>query len=135
MHLEPIPRPPGHLLVGNLFDVDVDRLIESLADLARKYGPIYRIEVPGRGSRVIVSGHALVDELCDDARFDKQVGPGLDALAANPASRGLFTAETSDPNWRKAHNVLMPAFRLGAMRGYSRRCSMSPGCLCRSGSG
>lgn len=116
--LEPIPGPPGHLFVGNLFDVDADRLIESLADLARRYGPIYRIEVPGRGSRVIVSGQALVDELCDDARFDKEVGPGLDALAANPASRGLFTAETADPNWRKAHNVLMPAFSLGAMRDY-----------------
>ncbi len=115
---EPIPGPPSHLLVGNLFDVDADHLIESLADLARRYGLIYRIEVPGRGLRVIVSGHALVDELCDDARFDKQVGPGLAALAANPASRGLFTAETSDPNWRKAHNVLLPAFSLGAMRGY-----------------
>ena len=116
--LEPIPHPPGYLLVGNLFDVDADHLIESLADLARRYGPIYRIEVPGRGSRVIVSSHALVDELCDDARFDKKVGPGLETLAANPASRGLFTAETSDPNWRKAHNVLTPAFSLDAMRGY-----------------
>jgi cytochrome P450 / NADPH-cytochrome P450 reductase len=118
MHLEPIPRPPGRLLVGNLFDVDADRLIESLGDLARQYGPIYRIEVPGRGSHVIVSGHALVDELCDDSRFDKEVGPGLDALAVNPASRGLFTAETTDPDWRKARNVLLPAFSPGAMRAY-----------------
>ena len=117
-HLEPIPRPPGHLFVGNLFDLDANHLIESLADLARKYGPIYRIEVPGRGSRVIVSGHELVDELCDDARFDKEVGPGLDTLATNPASRGLFTSETSDPNWLKAHNVLLPAFSLDAMRNY-----------------
>ena len=31
---------------------------------------------------------------------------------------GLFTSETSDPNWRKAHNILLPAFSMDAMRGY-----------------
>ena len=117
-HLEPIPRPPGHLFVGNLFDLDASHPIESLMDLARKYGPIYQIEVPGRGSRVIVSGHELADELCDDSRFDKDVGQGLGALATGPAGRGLFTSATSDPNWLKAHNVLLPAFSLSAMRGY-----------------
>ena len=116
--LEPIPHPPGHLLVGNLFDLDASHPIESLMDLARKYGPIYRIEVPGRGSRVIVSGYELADELCDESRFDKEVGPALSGLASGPAGPGLFTSETSDPNWRKAHNVLLPAFSLDAMRGY-----------------
>ena len=40
-NLEPIPRPPGHMLVGNLFDVDTAHPMEGLAELARKYGPIY----------------------------------------------------------------------------------------------
>ena len=39
VHLEPIPRPPGHLLVGNLLDIDAAHPIESLAELAREYGP------------------------------------------------------------------------------------------------
>jgi cytochrome P450 / NADPH-cytochrome P450 reductase len=120
-HLEPIPRPPGHMLVGNLFDLDAHHPIESLMELARKYGPIFEIVLPGRGSRIIVSGHALVDELCDESRFDKIVGPGLNALAEGPIGRGLFTSETSDPNWSKAHNVLMPAFSMDAMRGYFPR--------------
>ena len=55
VQLEPIPRPPGHLLVGNLFDLDGAHPIESLMDLARQYGPIFRIQIPSRGSRVIVS--------------------------------------------------------------------------------
>ena len=38
-NLEPIPRPPGHLLVGNLFDLDAAHPMEGLAELARKYGP------------------------------------------------------------------------------------------------
>jgi hypothetical protein len=38
--LQPIPRPPGHLVVGNLFDLDARHPIESLMNLAREYGPI-----------------------------------------------------------------------------------------------
>jgi len=119
--LEPIPHPPDHLFVGNLFDLDASHPIESLMELARKYGPIYELKLPGRGSRVIVSGYKLVDELCDESRFDKMLGPGLEALAEGPVDRGLFTSETSDPNWRKAHNILLPAFSMDAMRGYYPR--------------
>jgi hypothetical protein len=54
--LEPIPRPPGHLLIGNLLDLDAGHPIESLMDLARQYGPIYELTIPSRGSRIIVSG-------------------------------------------------------------------------------
>jgi hypothetical protein len=49
----------------------------------------------------------------------------LSALAAGPVGRGLFTSETEDPNWRKAHNVLLPAFSMDAMRGYHPRSSIS----------
>jgi len=48
-------------------------------------------------------------------------GPSLRAVAETPAGRGLFTSETSDPNWRTAHNVLLPAFSMDAMRGYHPR--------------
>ncbi len=120
-HFEPIPRPPGHMLVGNLFDIDTAHPIEGLADLARKYGPIYELEVPGRGARIIASSFELIDPLCDESSFDKKVGGGLAALASGPAGRGLFTSETQDPNWRKAHNVLLPAFSMDAMRGYHPR--------------
>src|SRR4051794_3721428 len=74
---EPIPHPPGHLLIGNLFDLDTSHPLESLSGLAREYGPIFQLQLPGSGPRVIVSGHALVDELCDESRFDKMLGPGL----------------------------------------------------------
>jgi len=116
--LEPIPRPPGHLLIGNLLDLDASHPMEGLMDLARQYGSIYELTVPGRGSRIIVSGYELVNELCDDSRFDKLVGSGLRVLAEDPVGPGLFSAETADPNWHKAHNILLPAFSLDAMRGY-----------------
>jgi cytochrome P450 / NADPH-cytochrome P450 reductase len=119
--LEPIPRPPGHLLIGNLLDLDASHPMESLMELARQYGPIYELAVPGRGSRIVVSSYELVNELCDESRFDKLVGPGLKALAEGPAGAGLFSSETADPNWHKAHNILLPAFSLDAMRGYLPR--------------
>jgi cytochrome P450/NADPH-cytochrome P450 reductase len=117
-HLEPIPRPPGHMLIGNLFDVDAGHPIESLMELAREYGPIFDLDLPGGRSLTVVSSFDLVDELCDESHFDKNVGSGLNQLAKGPAGRGLFTSETQDPNWRKAHNVLLPAFSMDAMRGY-----------------
>ena len=120
-HMEPIPRPPGHMLIGNLLDLDAHHPIESLMELAHKHGPIFEIALPGRASRVIVSGHSLVDELCDESRFDKMVNAGLHELAEGPGGRGLFTSETADPNWSKAHNVLLPAFSMDAMRGYFPR--------------
>ena len=119
--LEPIPRPPGHMLVGNLFDVDAGHPMESLMELARKYGPIFELDLPGGRSLTIVSSFDLVDELCDESHFDKKVGAGLSQLGKGPVGRGLFTSETQDPNWRKAHNVLLPAFSMDAMRGYYPR--------------
>ncbi len=58
------------------------------------------------GTRVFVSGAALVEELCDDTRFDKQVGAGL-RPAAGSTSVGLFTSDTTDPLRRRPHNILM----------------------------
>src|SRR5215210_2020861 len=53
-NLQPIPHPPGHPFVGNMFDVDPHHPIESLMALAREYGPIFRVDAPGRGSQYVV---------------------------------------------------------------------------------
>lgn len=88
--------------------------------LAREYGPIYQLELPGGNSRVIVSGVDLVDELCDESHFDKMLGPGLLALNEGPLGHGLFASETSDPLWRRAHNILFPAFSQDAISATTR---------------
>src|SRR5204862_697380 len=95
--------------------------IEGLMALGSKYGPIVELAVPGRGSLIVVSSFALVEELCDEPRFEKKLAGGSSALDKGPAGRGLFTSETQDPAWRKAHNVLLPAFSVDAMRGYYPR--------------
>jgi cytochrome P450/NADPH-cytochrome P450 reductase len=61
-----------------------------------------------------VSSQELVNEICDEKRFRKIVGGPLKEIRAF-AGDGLFTAQTfppdqAEPNWGKAHRILMPAF-------------------------
>ncbi|RFU20872.1 bifunctional cytochrome P450/NADPH--P450 reductase [Geodermatophilus marinus] len=118
--VDEIPGPHGLPLLGNIRDVDADAPIESLMRLADEYGPIYKLVIPG-GTRLIVSGPELVDELCDDARFDKKVSGGQAALRGEMGTSGLFTSDTQDPMWRRAHNILMAPFSMQAMRDYTPR--------------
>lgn len=66
---------------------------------------------------VIVSGHDLVEELSDEKRFDKAVRGSLRRVRA-VGGDGLFTADTNEPNWSKAHNILMTPFGNRAMQSY-----------------
>lgn len=117
--LEAIPQPPGLPIIGNLHDIDTANPFQSLNSLARQYGPIYKIAVPGVGERKIASGYALVNELCDETRFEKALGGGLRILNEHGVTaHGLFTSETEDPLWSRAHNILVPEFSQEAMARY-----------------
>jgi cytochrome P450/NADPH-cytochrome P450 reductase len=116
-NLEPIPQPPGKFLVGNLPDIEGEVPILELMRLAREYGPIYQLTFPGGRQLVVVSDIKLVDELCDQTRFDKRVGGGLQSVRSFVGD-GLFSAHTQEPNWRKAHNILLPYFSMRAMPDY-----------------
>jgi cytochrome P450 / NADPH-cytochrome P450 reductase len=114
---EPIPQPPGYPVLGNLFDVrGAETPIQALMKLARQYGSIFRLHV-GPRNLIVVSGYDLVDELCDEKRFDKMLGQGLISARA-VAGDGLFTSWTQEPNWKKAHNILLPNFGMRAIRNY-----------------
>jgi cytochrome P450/NADPH-cytochrome P450 reductase len=114
---EPIPQPPGYPVLGNLFDIrGAETPIQAMMKLARQYGPIFQLRV-GTNQIIVVSGFDLVDELSDDEHFDKMLGAGLISARAL-AGDGLFTSWTQEPNWRKAHNILLPNFGMRAIRDY-----------------
>jgi cytochrome P450/NADPH-cytochrome P450 reductase len=117
VRIEDIPGPRGLPVVGNIFDIDSASPFQSLMAMAREYGPIFRLSTPA-GHRLIVSGAELVEEICDDTRFDKLVGGGLSNLSRGGAGAGLFTAETVDPLWHRAHNILLSPFSLRSMQDY-----------------
>jgi cytochrome P450/NADPH-cytochrome P450 reductase len=106
--ITPIPQPPPKPLVGNLPDIDSSKGILGLVEVAEEYGPIVRIQVFNR-SMVALSSQELVNEVCDESRFGKVLGVSLREVR-DFVGDGLFTAETEEPNWQKAHRILMPAF-------------------------
>ncbi|MCA6092108.1 cytochrome P450 [Streptomyces sp. SCA3-4] len=90
--------------------------LQQAMRLARRHGPVFRRRLHGT-DRLFVTSLDLVTELADEERFTKHVGPALENVREFTAD-GLFTAYNHEPNWAKAHDVLMPAFALGSMRAY-----------------
>jgi len=114
--LAPIPRPPTKPVVGNMLSLDSSAPVQNLTRLAKELGPIFWLDMMG-APLVVVSGHDLVDELSDEKRFDKAVRGPLRRVRTI-AGDGLFTADTSEPNWSKAHNILLQPFGNRAMQSY-----------------
>src|SRR5579871_5110710 len=114
--LSPIPHPPTRPVVGNMLSLDSSAPIQDLTQLAKKLGPIFWLDMMG-APIVFVSGYELVDELSDEKRFDKVVRGPLRRVRAI-AGDGLFTADTNEPNWSKAHNILLQPFGNRAMVSY-----------------
>ncbi|WP_340374435.1 cytochrome P450 [Streptomyces sp. SS7] len=114
---EPIPQRPALPLVGHAFDIPggADGLHYVMKE-ARELGPLFKLRVFGNEMN-FASGLDLVAELADESRFRKNVHADL-VILREIGGDGLFTAFDDEPNWRKAHDILMPAFSLGAMRGY-----------------
>jgi cytochrome P450/NADPH-cytochrome P450 reductase len=114
--LSPIPHPPTKPVVGNMLSLDANAPVQGLTRLAKELGPIFWLDMMG-APLVVVSGHDLVEELSDEKRFDKAVRGPLRRVRAI-AGDGLFTADTTEPNWSKAHNILLQPFGNRAMQSY-----------------
>src|SRR6202790_2583134 len=114
--LSPTIHPPKKPVGGNMLSLDSSATVQNMARLARELGPIFWLDMMG-APLVVVSGHDLVDELSDEKRFDKAVRGPLRRVRAI-AGDGLFTADTTEPNWSKAHNILLQPFGNRAMQSY-----------------
>ncbi|MFG2417599.1 cytochrome P450 [Streptomyces sp. NPDC048448] len=90
--------------------------LQQVMRLMRHHGPVLVRRLHGRDA-LFVSDLDLVTDLADETRFSKAVGPALENVREFAAD-GLFTAYNDEPNWAKAHDILMPAFALGSMRTY-----------------
>ncbi|AMM24364.1 bifunctional cytochrome P450/NADPH--P450 reductase [Variovorax sp. PAMC 28711] len=113
--LYPIPHPSKKPFVGNLLSIDSESPVMDMWRIAQELGGIYWLDMPGMPV-IVVSSPALVDELCEEARFDKSTRGALRRLRA--ASHGLFTSDTHEPTWSKPHNILLANFSQRAMQAY-----------------
>lgn len=112
-----VPHPPRRVpLLGDILSFRGDEPTQSVTALAEQLGPIFEFTFLG-ARYVVAAGAEAVTELNDETRFCKHLGPDMVALRVIGGD-GLFTAHNDEPNWRKAHLLLMPAFTQAAMRRY-----------------
>jgi cytochrome P450/NADPH-cytochrome P450 reductase len=110
----PIPHPTGTFLIGNISEIDPNFPSDSFRRLQKLYGDIYQLNLFGR-KLVVVSSQEIVNFICDESKFDKKLPAPVEELR-NASGDGLFTADTSEPNWKLAHKILAPAFGPQAIR-------------------
>lgn len=117
--IPPIPHPRWRIpLLGDVWRVSTHTPVQDSIRIGRQLGPIFERKVLGVRF-VFATGADLVEELSDETRFAKHLGPEVVALRGIGGD-GLFTAFNDEPNWGKAHNLLAPAFTKPAMRSYHR---------------
>lgn len=115
--MKQVPQPKTYGPLGNLPLLDSAAPVQSLVKVASELGPIFQFQYPGGRKELYVSGHEYVKDACDEKRFDKRIWAPLQNVRPF-AGDGLFTSATQEPNWKKAHNILLSSFSQRAMQGY-----------------
>jgi hypothetical protein len=87
---EPIPQPSIHWFTKNIPDVNPNFPMESIWRLADIYGPIYKLDFV-TNQVLVLSSHELINEVCDEDRFEKSIVGALKETRALLGD-GLFTA-------------------------------------------
>ncbi|MFF6983031.1 cytochrome P450 [Streptomyces sp. NPDC008343] len=116
LHLQPLDALPGVPVVDITAVGPGCTPIQQVMELMREHGPVLVRRLHGRDA-LFTADLDLVADLADEKRFAKHVGPALENVREFAAD-GLFTAYNDEPNWARAHDILMPAFALGSMRTY-----------------
>lgn len=112
-----IPHPRWRLpFLGDLLQLSLTSPTQRALAHHRRLGHLFEIKVL-EVRIVFVSDPDIVAELSDEHRFAKHLIPNVAALR-ELGGDGLFTAFNDEPNWRKAHDLLRPAFTQAAMRSY-----------------
>ncbi len=104
-----IPQPDPNFLTEYLTDVGASTLIQQLMEVAKVYGPVFQLPIPGQ-DRVTVAGYGPMPDVCDEQRF----GKAITGAAQTPRSGSLrcqrlfsqtwyetegFQARDSSPKW------------------------------------
>ncbi|MGH3723158.1 MAG: cytochrome P450 [Mycobacterium sp.] len=113
----PLPHPRFRLpILGDLLSVDLARPVQGLIKEARRHDGIFE-QLLGSFPFVMISGPALIEDVNNEQFWEKCVGPSMRKMRS-VAGDGLFTADSGEANWRKAHDILTPAFTKEAMTNY-----------------
>ncbi|MFZ2510318.1 MAG: cytochrome P450 [Gordonia sp. (in: high G+C Gram-positive bacteria)] len=103
-------------IIGDLMTMNAKRPVQQVTAKLVETGA-GMIQAPIGQPVVFLADAALVDEVNDESRWQKHLGPSLRRLG-DLLGDGLFTADNDEPNWTKAHDVLVPLFTRAAMQRY-----------------
>ncbi|CAN5729210.1 hypothetical protein BH09MYX1_BH09MYX1_25860 [soil metagenome] len=109
--------PPALPLLGHIHLFVTEQMIERFDEVAvRAPGGIYALQTP-YGRLIVVYSAELAKEMLDESRFNKTVIGPLEAVREFTGD-GLFTARGTEPNWGKAHRILVPGFTAPSMKNF-----------------
>ncbi|OSC38170.1 cytochrome P450 [Mycobacterium decipiens] len=103
-------------IIGDLSTIDFNKPVQKVTDKLTKLGS-GMIEQPIGQPVIFLADTTLIDDVNDETHWEKHLGSALRRVRS-VLGDGLFTAYNHEPNWRKAHNILMPTFTKTAMKLY-----------------
>ena len=110
-----LPGPTAWPLVGNLPQVDPERMHVTLENWVDKYGPLYRFQM-GRRQTLVVARKDLIAQMLRDRPDGWKRLQSMQEIIREMGAHGLFSAEGDD--WRRQASSLHElSFRLHRQRG------------------
>ncbi len=105
--LADLPGPPRRPLVGNLLQLDRERMHDTLERWAAAYGPLYRVDF-GRGDALVVADAAPIATILRARPDGWRRLAWQQRVIREMGGHGVFSAEGDD--WRRQRRLVMAAF-------------------------
>ncbi|KNE66288.1 hypothetical protein AMAG_10515 [Allomyces macrogynus ATCC 38327] len=112
----PLQSPPAIPVFGHAHLL-APEFITPIRKLTAELGPTFALTIFGR--RIVVTSDAdVVEQVMYESPFFTKKIAGLLGEIQPVGGRGLFTSDTSDPLWAKAHKLLIPGFGTAPLKQY-----------------
>ncbi|MCP4439023.1 MAG: cytochrome P450 [Aureispira sp.] len=111
-----IPHPPRLPFLGNTHQIMGKEVVANMLKVTKENAPIFEFSMSGHKD-IYICNNELADSVLTSPHFHKAVSKPMQQIR-NFGGDGLFTAWSHEPNWQKAHNILMPGFSRNAILSY-----------------
>jgi cytochrome P450 len=113
--LADLPGPKPWPLLGNLPQLDLDRVHQGLERWVDEFGPMYRIKLAGK-TIVALGRHDLVSAVLRDRPEGWRRLKKIELAIREVGGHGVFSAEGED--WKRQRRLVMGAFDPGHLKRY-----------------
>lgn len=111
--LSQLPGPKGLPILGNLLQIDLQKLHSILEEWAAIYGDIYQFKLVNK-TVVAISEPTLIQNILRDRPDTYRRVSSIERVGAELGSNGVFAAEGEQ--WRRQRQVIMQAFKPEQLR-------------------